>query len=646
MTTNVQTTSSPVPEEISPYLKQLLSFASQLTGVSEGETFANFLKQAAPQYKGQEVAGTNEFLDRAFGNIKDMEPSSYLDQAGGLAGLASLGLQNIGSTYNQIQGLGPNFYTAPNQTVTAGNVNAPTLNKYQMTQPGNVTANTATAAKVTAPTGLNAFQMGPAQQVTAGKVSAPTGLNAFQMGNAQQVNAPTNLQAFQMQGPERVQTQDFTGANVGKYMDPYMQNVVQQQKNQAIQDYAEKLPQLGSAATAMGGLGGSRQALMAAKAQQGLQQNLANIQATGSQAAFQNAQQQFNQQQSANLQAAQANQQAGLTAAIQNLGSNKETQQLAAQLGMQAALANQQAGLTVGQQNLASQLATQQLRANLGMQSQQLNQAAGLQAALANQQAGLTVGQQNLASKLSTQQLGANLGMQAGLANQQASQQTSLANQQAALQAALANQQMGYNTGAQNLQSLLSTQQLGSGQAMQAALANQSSGLQAALANQQAGLQQNQLLAQYGLAGAQMAQQSQQFGANLGLQGLQAQLSAAGLLSSLGGQEYQQAAGINQALVNAGIMTQGIEQKAYDVARQNYMAQQQYPYQQLQFLSSLMNGAPRSTNSTTTTETPDPSALQKWTAGLMAVSGLANSWGGNWGNSGGGGNFFGSGWGD
>ena len=89
--------------------------------------------------------------------------------------------------------------------------------------------------------------------------------------------------------------QDFTGKNVSKYMSPYMKEVVKQQQLGAIEDYSNTLPQLASATTQVGGLGGTRQALLQSQAQRGLQDRLSDIRAQGQQAAFGNAQQQFNQ---------------------------------------------------------------------------------------------------------------------------------------------------------------------------------------------------------------------------------------------------------------------------------------------------------------------------------------------------------------
>ena len=86
----------------------------------------------------------------------------------------------------------------------------------------------------------------------------------------------------------------FTGANVNQYMSPYMNDVVNMQSQAAIRDYAQQLPGMSSVATGAGGLGGARQALVQANSQQGLQNTLAGINATGLQSAFQNAQDQFN----------------------------------------------------------------------------------------------------------------------------------------------------------------------------------------------------------------------------------------------------------------------------------------------------------------------------------------------------------------
>jgi hypothetical protein len=112
---------------------------------------------------------------------------------------------------------------------------------------------------------------------------------------------------------------------------------------------------------------------------------------------------------------------------------------------MQAALANQQAGISTEQFNATnayntalqnaqmlqqSGLSNQALQGQYGLQQGQFQQAANMQnaqqymqAQLANQQANYNVGQQNLAANLGVQQLGSGQNLQAQLANQGAYQQ-------------------------------------------------------------------------------------------------------------------------------------------------------------------------------------------------------------------------------
>ena len=98
-------------------------------------------------------------------------------------------------------------------------------------------------------------------------------------------------------------TQDFGSAQAQQYMSPYLQNVLNVQKQAAIDDFMQQ--QAGRDATAVqaGAFGGSRSAVEQALAGQGLQDRLAEIQATGQQKAFEQAQQQFERDRSAQLAA-------------------------------------------------------------------------------------------------------------------------------------------------------------------------------------------------------------------------------------------------------------------------------------------------------------------------------------------------------
>jgi hypothetical protein len=347
----------------------------------------------------------------------------------------------------------------------------------------------------------------PGQYGAASDMATRAGLGALDAGknftpgqfNAQQVGAP-QLQNYQMQGPKDVaasQLQNYqmagpdsyTGDAVSQYMSPYMQQVVDVQKQQAVRD--AKIGQLAGnlGAARQGTYGGARQLLASTERERNLGTQMGQIQATGSQNAFQNAQAQFNEQ-------------------------------------------------------------------------QKMQQGAN---------------QQNLQANLQTQGLGS----------------------AQALQAAMANQQMGYNVGNQNLQANLQTQQLGSGQNMQAQLANQ----------------------QYGMDAQKANEMSRQFGANLGMQGYQAANQAAQNLGNLGTAQQNSDMQRMQAMAAAGKEQQGLQQQRYDTSYADFLRQQNFPMEQLSYLSNMIHGLPVTMGSTATAYAPPPSmASQLAGAGLGAAS--------------------------
>jgi hypothetical protein len=141
------------------------------------------------------------------------------------------------------------------------------------------------------------------------------------------------LTNYQMNGPEK-----YTGDQVSQYMSPYMQQVVDVQKQEAMRDAQKQLVGANLASARQGTYGGARNALMQSENERNLQTQMGNIQATGSQNAFQNAQQQFNTNQTMQQAANQANLQANL--GVQQLGSAQS---------MEAQKANQAAALAKAQ---------------------------------------------------------------------------------------------------------------------------------------------------------------------------------------------------------------------------------------------------------------------------------------------------------
>ena len=81
----------------------------------------------------------------------------------------------------------------------------------------------------------------------------------------------------------------FTGQTAQDYMNPYMEQVVDRQKQGAIQDFNRMGAARNAQAVNAGAFGGSRAAVADYLAQEGLQDQLADIDATGREAAFRDA---------------------------------------------------------------------------------------------------------------------------------------------------------------------------------------------------------------------------------------------------------------------------------------------------------------------------------------------------------------------
>lgn len=94
----------------------------------------------------------------------------------------------------------------------------------------------------------------------------------------------------------------FSGSEVQQYMDPYMQNVVDVQKREAREDFGRSQAARDASAVTAGALGGSRQAVQQGMAEEGLREQLGDIQAAGSQAAFQQAMKAFESDRAAQME--------------------------------------------------------------------------------------------------------------------------------------------------------------------------------------------------------------------------------------------------------------------------------------------------------------------------------------------------------
>ena len=167
-------------------------------------------------------------------------------------------------------------------------------------------------------------------------------------------------------------TDSFTGAGTAaNYMSPYMQNVVDIQTREAQRMADIAGTQRGAQAAGAGAFGGSRQAIMDAEAARNLAIQKGDIQAQGSQAAYQQAQAQFNAEQQRAQQAQQMAEQSKQYGAGLGMQGIQQAGSMAAQLG---GLGQQQYGQQMGllgaqSQAGAQQQALEQARINQAMQN-------------------------------------------------------------------------------------------------------------------------------------------------------------------------------------------------------------------------------------------------------------------------------------
>ena len=164
-------------------------------------------------------------------------------------------------------------------------------------------------------------------EFTPDQQEAFTGVRSL-VGTGQQYFDPaTRLTAASALAPTRTE-------EVQQYMSPYIQNVVdiQTREAQRLADVDEQV--LASQAVASGGYGGSREAILQAEQQRNLQQQLGDIQAKGTAAAYEDAQRRMAEQRGREL---------GAGAQFSNLGVTAPGQTMKELQGLEAVGAQQQA---------------------------------------------------------------------------------------------------------------------------------------------------------------------------------------------------------------------------------------------------------------------------------------------------------------
>ena len=129
-----------------------------------------------------------------------------------------------------------------------------------------------------------------------GKALTDINQNPYQQykGNRIAGFSPMQMQSFQGAANMDAGPQGFQ-ENIGSYMSPYMQNVVDVEKRGAIRDYQIGNTMQQAQATQAGAFGGGREAIQRAERERGLMGTLGGIQTKGAQAAYDQAANQFRQ---------------------------------------------------------------------------------------------------------------------------------------------------------------------------------------------------------------------------------------------------------------------------------------------------------------------------------------------------------------
>jgi hypothetical protein len=490
---NSTVTNSNIPAYAQPYVENMLGATqSQIfTGPDGGPLIRNAEGnydiggfQPYRAYGGDYDAAGNQTAYNPSAGIAGFSPLQTQSQIG-IKGLTTPteyndAIQYVGNTGQALQKVGAGF--SPNTYTNSFSAPTKTDLSYTADTYGGAAAGSSTDAVGDTASGATLDQtkmptaVGQTTDYKAGVVNPKTGIRS--------------LERFQMNDPDQVSTASFTDKGVASsYMSPYMQNVVDIQQREAQRQADIANTQQQAAATQAGGFGGSRDSIMRAEAARNLATQKGDIQAQGQQAAYQQAQQQFNAEQGYGLQGQIANQQAGLTQGQQNLGANLGVQQLDTQTGLQTSLAN------LGNLQQA-EMANKALIGQYGLTQGQMTQQANMQTSAQKQQAAI----QNAAAKNQRAEFNASNLQQAGL-------QGSAAKNQAAQFGAGQNLASAQNTAQYGLGANQLTEQSG-----QFGAGNQLNSAQAQLqtANQYAQLANQKLAAQQGILGLQNATGAQQ----------------------------------------------------------------------------------------------------------------------------------------
>ena len=247
-----------------------------------------------------------------------------------------------------------------------------------------------------APAAPNIFQQSAGYLGQAGQTYG--GLAGFQAPTAQAAQiAPAATMQGVGQAGQPIQAGQIAQTDIGQYMSPYTQQVIERGEADIARQREQALNQLGASATASGAFGGSRQGIAEGETYGQYGRMAADFAAQQRQNAFQQAQQAAQFDIGTGMQAQQLNQRAAEAAAAREQAARSGNMAAANQFAMQQAQLEQQAGLANQQASLAGAGVQQAGAAGLGGLA---GQAFGM-----GQSVQQAVGQQAMQQRLLEQQI-------------------------------------------------------------------------------------------------------------------------------------------------------------------------------------------------------------------------------------------------
>ena len=291
----IQQTTTTIPDYAKPYVEELLGSAQGLTDINQNPYM---------QYMGDRVAQFTPLQQQSYENAGLMQSAPQLQDASAMAGLAGLGALNTQYTFNPYQ----------TQSITGGG--------------GMSSYGGSSAPQWSAPgTGSAVDSFG---QPYAGRGSLandmPTGPNEGGLlpGQEQLGRGYAGMSGQQPQN------------TLQQYMNPYMQNVVSRQQQDAQRQSDIAMQAQNAQAARSGAFGGSGNYLMRSQAAGNLARQKGDIQAQGLNNAYTQALSQFNTEQQQRQVAEQLNaqqQQFGAGLGLQGLQTANQAAQNLANIG-------------------------------------------------------------------------------------------------------------------------------------------------------------------------------------------------------------------------------------------------------------------------------------------------------------------------